>query len=134
MIDTVLLGFGEAGADNPVPIKSPASYVTEMPKQDIEGAKALLAEAGHPDGLKFDLYTAEGVPGMVRMAQVFAEMAKPAGFDINVDRDTGGELLGRRLAEEADRDVGLVDAPAGRGSGGRLHADRQVEGDPLGAP
>ncbi len=84
MIDTVLLGFGEAGADNPVPLKSPASFTKEAPKQDIELAKKLLAEAGHPDGLKFDLYTAEGVPGMVRMAQVFAEMAKPAGFDINV--------------------------------------------------
>ncbi|MGQ0485400.1 MAG: ABC transporter substrate-binding protein [Hyphomicrobiales bacterium] len=84
MIDTVLLGFGEPGADNPVPLKSPASFTKDAPKQDIEMAKKLLAEAGHPDGLKVDLYTAEGVPGMVRMAQVFAEMAKPAGFDINV--------------------------------------------------
>jgi peptide/nickel transport system substrate-binding protein len=84
MIDTVLLGFGEPGADSPVPLTSPASYTKEAPKQDIEAAKKLLAEAGHPNGLKVDLYTAEGVPGMVRMAQVFAEMAKPAGFDINV--------------------------------------------------
>jgi peptide/nickel transport system substrate-binding protein len=84
MVDTVLLGFGEPGADNPVPIGNPASYVKEAPKQDIELAKKLLAEAGHKDGLKFDLYTAEGVPGMVRMAQVYAEMAKPAGVDINV--------------------------------------------------
>jgi peptide/nickel transport system substrate-binding protein len=84
MIDTVLLGYGQPGADNPVPISNPASYVTEAPKQDIEKAKQLLAEAGYPDGLSFDLYTAEGVPGMVRMAQVFAEMAKPAGFNINV--------------------------------------------------
>ena len=84
MIDTVLLGFGEPGADNPVPLPSPASFTKEAPKQDIEGAKKLLAEAGHANGLKLDLYTAEGVPGMVRMAQVFAEMAKPAGFDINV--------------------------------------------------
>ena len=84
MVDTVLLGFGETGADSPVPISNPASYAKEPPKQDIELAKKLLAEAGHKDGLKFDLYTAEGVPGMVRMAQVFAEMAKPAGFDINV--------------------------------------------------
>ena len=84
MIDTVLLGFGEPGADSPVPLASPASYTKEAPKQDIEGAKKLLAEAGHPNGLKLDLYTAEGVPGMVRMAQVFAEMAKPAGFEINV--------------------------------------------------
>ena len=84
MVDTVLLGFGEAGADNPVPVGNPASYVKEAPKQDIEKAKALLAEAGYKDGLKFDLYTAEGVPGMVRMAQVYAEMAKAAGIDINV--------------------------------------------------
>ncbi|MCI0429759.1 MAG: ABC transporter substrate-binding protein [Rhodospirillales bacterium] len=84
MLDTVLLGFGEVAADNPVPLPSPASYVKEAPKQDIEKAKQLLAEAGHANGLKFDLYTGEGVPGMVRMAQVFAEMAKPAGFDINV--------------------------------------------------
>jgi peptide/nickel transport system substrate-binding protein len=67
-----------------VPVSSPASYVKEAPKQDYERAKALLAEAGYKDGLKFDLYTAEGVPGMVRMAQVYAEMAKPAGIDINV--------------------------------------------------
>lgn len=84
MIDTVLLGYGEPGADNPVPLVNPASYVKEAPKQDLAKAKQLLAEAGHPDGLKFDLYTAEGVPGMVRMAQVFAEQAKGAGFDINV--------------------------------------------------
>jgi peptide/nickel transport system substrate-binding protein len=84
MIDTVLLGFGEPGADNPVPISNPASYVSEAPMPDIEKAKALLAEAGFADGLKFDLYTAEGVPGMVRMAQVYAEMARPAGIDVNV--------------------------------------------------
>ncbi|MBL8582937.1 MAG: ABC transporter substrate-binding protein [Rhizobiaceae bacterium] len=84
MIDTVLLGFGEQAADNPVPLTNAASYTKEAPKQDIEKAKALLAEAGYADGLKFDLYTAEGVPGMVRMAQVYAEMAKAAGIDINV--------------------------------------------------
>ena len=65
-------------------MSSPASYVKEAPKQDYELAKKLLVDAGHKDGLKFDLYTAEGVPGMVRMAQVYAEMAKPAGIDINV--------------------------------------------------
>jgi peptide/nickel transport system substrate-binding protein len=84
MVDTVLLGYGQPGGDSPVPLGNPAAHVSEAPAQDIERAKQLLAEAGHPDGLSFDFYTAEGVPGMVRMAQVFAEMAKPAGFDINV--------------------------------------------------
>jgi peptide/nickel transport system substrate-binding protein len=84
MVDTVLLGFGETAADNPVPVGNAASFTPEAPTQDIEKAKALLAEAGYADGLSFDLYTAEGVPGMVRMAQVYAEMARPAGIDINV--------------------------------------------------
>jgi peptide/nickel transport system substrate-binding protein len=84
MVNTVLLGFGEVGADNPVPLGSPSSFTKDAPKQDYDLAKKLLAEAGHPDGIKFDLYTAEGVPGMVRMAQVYAEMAKPAGIDVNV--------------------------------------------------
>jgi peptide/nickel transport system substrate-binding protein len=84
MVNTVLLGFGEVGADNPVPLGSAASFTKDAPKQDYDLAKKLLAEAGHPDGIKFDLYTAEGVPGMVRMAQVYAEMAKPAGIDVNV--------------------------------------------------
>ena len=84
LVDTVLLGFGEAGADNPVPLSSPAAFTKEAPKRDIAKAKQLLAEAGYKDGIKLDMYTAEGVPGMVRMAQAYAEMAKEAGIDINV--------------------------------------------------
>lgn len=84
MIKTVLLGYGEPGNDNPVPPSSPYAFTHKAPARDIAGAKELLAAAGHPDGLKFDLYTAEGVPGMVKMAQVYAQMAKDAGIDINV--------------------------------------------------
>jgi peptide/nickel transport system substrate-binding protein len=84
MLDTVLLGYGEVAADNPVPLGSPATYTTEAPTRDLDRARQLLSEAGYPDGLAFDLYTAEGVPGMVRMAQVFAEQVKEAGFEVNV--------------------------------------------------
>ena len=52
MVDTVLLGFGETGADNPVPLERPAAHVQDPPQRDIEQAKQLLAEAGHEDGLK----------------------------------------------------------------------------------
>ncbi len=84
LVDTVLLGFGETGADNPVPVTNPASYVTEAPKQDIERAKALLAEAGVTAPVKFDLHAAEAIPGMLRMAQAVAEMVRPAGFEVNI--------------------------------------------------
>ena len=84
LLDTVLLGFGEPGNDNPVPPSSPFAFTSEPLARDVEAAKALLKEAGHGDGLKFDLYTAEGVPGMVKMAQVWAQSVKEAGVDVNV--------------------------------------------------
>ncbi|MGI9336583.1 MAG: ABC transporter substrate-binding protein [Gammaproteobacteria bacterium] len=84
MIDTVLLGFGEIGNDNPVPPSSPFAFSAEPLEHNVDKARQLLAEAGHADGLKFDLYTGEGVPGMAKMAQVYAQMAKDAGMDINV--------------------------------------------------
>jgi peptide/nickel transport system substrate-binding protein len=84
MVDTVLLGFGEVGNDNPVPLSSPFAYQKEAPKRDIAKAKALLKEAGHPDGVDVDLYTAEAIPGMVKEAQVFKEMAAEAGIRVNI--------------------------------------------------
>lgn len=84
MIDSVLLGFGEVGNDNPIPPSSPNAHTSEARERDVERAKALLAEAGHGDGLEFDLYTAEGVPGMVNMAQTFAQMMSDIGVTANV--------------------------------------------------
>lgn len=84
MVDTVLLGFGEVGNDNPVPLGSPAAYTDTAPARDLEKAKQLLGEAGHGDGLEIDLYTGEGVPGMVKMAQAYAQMAADAGVNVNV--------------------------------------------------
>ena len=88
MVETVLLGYGEAGADNPIPLSDPMSYLhgQEPPKQDIEGAKSLLAEAGFDESnpLTFDLYTSEAVPGHTRMSEVFKEQAAEAGIVVNV--------------------------------------------------
>jgi peptide/nickel transport system substrate-binding protein len=84
MVNTVLLGFGEIGNDNPVPLGSAAAYQTTALERDVEKAKQLLAEAGYGDGLEIDLYTGEGVPGMVKMAQVYAQMAAEAGIKVNV--------------------------------------------------
>ena len=129
MIDTVLLGFGEPGADNPVPVPNPASYVKEAPKQDIELAKKLLAEAGYAEirplhGRGRARHGAHG-PGLCRNG-------KARGHRGQRHRDSGRELLGRCLAEAIDRHLRLVDAPAGRGARRCLYPERQVEGNPLG--
>jgi peptide/nickel transport system substrate-binding protein len=84
MIDSVLLGYGEVGNDNPIPPSSPNAFTSKARTRDVEKARALLKEAGHGDGLEFDLYTAEGVPGMVNMAQTFAQMMSDIGVTVNV--------------------------------------------------
>jgi peptide/nickel transport system substrate-binding protein len=84
LVDTLVLGNGVAGNDNPVPPTSPDAYTSEIKKQDIEGAKKLLAEAGHPDGLTVELNTGEGSPGMVALAQAYQQMAALAGITVNI--------------------------------------------------
>lgn len=84
LVDTIVLGNGVAGNDNPVPPTSPVAYMSETKPQDIEGAKKLLAEAGFPNGLTLDLNTGEGFPGMVAFAQAYQQMAAQAGITINI--------------------------------------------------
>ena len=52
--------------------------------QDIEKAKALLAEAGYPDGLEIELATADNAHRPA-FAQVYKEMAAKAGITININ-------------------------------------------------
>jgi len=51
---------------------------------DIEGAKALLAEAGYADGIDIDVHTSDLEAGMVRMVEVYQQQAAPAGIRVNI--------------------------------------------------
>lgn len=61
---------------------------SEAPEQDLEAAKRLLAEAGHPDGVKVTLeyiagYTSAGV-SLETLAQLVQKSAKEAGIEIEL--------------------------------------------------
>ena len=84
MVDTVMLGHAAPGNDNPIPPGWPAAYTHEAPKRDIAKAKELLAEAGYANGIDIDLNTAEGSPGMLKMAEAYQQMAAEAGIRINI--------------------------------------------------
>jgi peptide/nickel transport system substrate-binding protein len=66
-----------------VPEYCPDTDVSGHP-QDITKAKALLAEAGYPDGLEVELALPDG-DFRVDLAQVYKEMAAEAGIDVSIN-------------------------------------------------
>ena len=84
MVELVAEGYGTPGNDTPV--NAAYRYYSDAPLKsyDPEGAKALLAEAGYPNGIQAELIASEKPGYRSSMAVVLREMARPAGFDISV--------------------------------------------------
>ena len=76
-------GGGTVVCDHPV--WAGDSYQAEIAcPQDIAEAKRLLAEAGYPDGIEFDLHTSDKDPHWSTMAEVYQEQVADAGIKVNL--------------------------------------------------
>ncbi len=84
VVDTMLLGNGIVGNDNPVAPNNPLAYRDDAIPRDVERARELLAEAGYPDGIDIDLNTSDAGPGYVMLAQLYQQMAADAGIRVNI--------------------------------------------------
>ena len=85
-VQAVLQGRGVVGNDQPV-VPSGLFWGDVSPYEyDVEKAKALLAEAGYPDGFEVTLATTNSRPGMAESAVVFQEMVKAAGIRVNIEQ------------------------------------------------
>jgi peptide/nickel transport system substrate-binding protein len=84
MVDFVTEGYGTPGNDTP--LNAAYRFHKDLPlkKSDLAQAKKLLAEAGHPNGLEATLIASDRPSLRTQMAVALREMAKPAGFNINV--------------------------------------------------
>ena len=84
----LLAGEGHALVTCDVPVKASDPYHADLScPQDIEGAKKLLAEAGFPNGIEFDLHTSNLETGMVRFAEVYQQQVAKAGIKVNIVMD-----------------------------------------------
>lgn len=85
IVDNILGGHGVVGNDQSLPPNNPFHEASiKAPPRDIAKAKQLLAQAGHPNGLKLTLYTSDARVGMLPLALLTQQMAKEAGFDIQI--------------------------------------------------
>lgn len=86
IFDRLQFGFGSIGRDSPIaPVF--ARYYTEetpLPDPDPEAARALLDEAGYPDGLEMTLYV-PNLADRVALAQVLAAQWEAAGIRITIE-------------------------------------------------
>ncbi|MBN1178997.1 MAG: ABC transporter substrate-binding protein [Anaerolineae bacterium] len=83
-LDLAWFGEGALGHDAHIAPVHPAYCEKPIPAYDPEGARALLAEAGYPDGLTVDLFTQEA-RAEPAIAQSLAETARDGGFTINLN-------------------------------------------------
>jgi peptide/nickel transport system substrate-binding protein len=86
MVQTALQGHGQAVADIPI---SPASswYPAGLtPEYNVAQAKALLSDAGFPNGIDITLSTSAAVPGMLDAAQAWQQIVKDAGIRVTLNQ------------------------------------------------
>ena len=76
-------GGGTVACDTPVWAGDVYQADIDCP-QDIAEAKRLLAEAGYPNGIEFDLYTSDKDPHWATMAEVYQEQVADAGIKVNI--------------------------------------------------
>lgn len=86
MRQVAMLGLGDLANDQPIPPAQPLYTDIGLRKRDVDKAKQLLKDAGHPNGMDLTLYTSPGRPGMVEQAVAFQQMAKPAGIRVQIQK------------------------------------------------
>ncbi|OAN81953.1 hypothetical protein A8B78_00175 [Jannaschia sp. EhC01] len=85
LVDIILEGLGRPAYDS---IVAPEiQFATEKPvvSYDPEGARALLAEAGYPDGISLTLVASDRPAIRSQTAIVLQQTAAAAGFDLEIE-------------------------------------------------
>jgi peptide/nickel transport system substrate-binding protein len=86
VVELTLFGEG-APTHSPIPPSHPFfNKEIAFPKADPRAAKQLLAQAGHPNGIKVPLIVPSGRAIREKLGVTLQQLAKPGGFEIEIQR------------------------------------------------
>jgi peptide/nickel transport system substrate-binding protein len=111
ILDLTYGGQGTVSCDTPVFPQDPYYWDSECP-QDIEQAKALLAEAGYADGLDVTLFTSDVFGQFIPMAEVYQQQAAQAGINVTIQQVPVGNFYAEVYGVESFISVSEVQLPA----------------------
>ena len=84
ILQLAYFGEGMVGQDFHVYPDHPEYCPQPTPEYDPERARALLREAGYPEGIKVELHVGSDWSDVMRYAEILKEDAGPAGLDIQI--------------------------------------------------
>lgn len=112
MVDLILKGAGTVSCDTPVDPSDPYRWNPEGGcPPDIEGTKALLAEAGYADGLNLTLFTSNVLPNLVPMGEIFQQQAAAAGIKVELKVVPPDSFFSETAVKEAFITTGWLGRP-----------------------
>ncbi len=98
IIQAAVAGYGVLSGPMPPAHKLyalPPGELTQLYRRDVERAKALLREAGYPNGFKLELLTITGYPALTAGAQVVVANLKDVGIDVKLQTVESGVWIDR---------------------------------------
>jgi peptide/nickel transport system substrate-binding protein len=84
MIDLALSGAGTVSCDSAVMPGDPNVLSECTYEQDFEAAREKLAEAGYPDGIEVDLWTADVCQDWTALTEILQQDAAEVGITVNI--------------------------------------------------
>lgn len=107
--EVIYKGLATVGRDSPVgPLYSYYSEETPIYAHDPAKAKALLADAGFPDGLTLDFYGPKGEFNSDELVQALAEQWKEAGITVNIKLSDASIYYAEGANNWLDADLGIT--------------------------